>query len=303
MLQQERCSNRVRFALTAPADCVDGPIDETVAMAAPLALPVIINGRIGHSGEEDLFRVRGRAGARLVADVVARRLGSPLDSVLTLSDEAGRVLATNDDSEDKAEGLLTHHADSQIALTLPADGVYLLRIADAQRQGGPEHGYRLRIGAPKPDFELRVVPSAINLRAGASVPITVHALRRDGFAGEIALALADTGGFTLSGARIPAGESQVKVTLKAANVRDEITSLHLLGRATIGGDVVTHAAVPADDMMQAFAYHHLVPAQEWRACIVGRRDPPRGPDRGNKGAPAAQPVKPSPQRTRAGRPD
>ncbi len=63
---------------------------------------------------------------------------------------------------------------------------------------------------------LRVVPSSINVRAGASVPITVYALRKDGFSGEIALALKDARqGIRLSGARVPANQDQVRLTLTA----------------------------------------------------------------------------------------
>ena len=114
-----------------------------------------------------------------------------LDSVLKLTDAAGRQLAFNDDHEDKACGLITHHADSWLRAVLPSAGTYYLHLYDAQNQGGPEYAYRLRISPPRPDFDLRVVPSSINVRAGAAVPITVHALRRDGFNGPIDLELKD----------------------------------------------------------------------------------------------------------------
>lgn len=270
LLQDGRFSNAVRFALTAPVDCGEAVLNEQTAETAELALPVTIDGRIERSGDEDVFRFHGRVGEKIVAKVLARRLGSPLDSVLTLKDEQGVVVATNDDAEDKAQGLLTHHADSEFSVILPRTGQYSVQVADAQRQGGPEHGYRLRVGAPRPDFELRVVPSAINLRAGATVPVTVYALRRDGFSGEITLALSERGSFALSGARIPAGESQVSLTITATAVREELSSQRLFGRASIAGTTVTRPAVPADDRMQAFAYRHLVPAQELRVNISGR---------------------------------
>jgi len=272
VFQHAQFSNAVRFALDAVPDSFATEPNDTISQALPLTLPAIVNGRMERTGDEDAFRFAGRAGDSLVAEVLARRLGSPLDSVLTLFDENGRTLATNDDSEDKGTGLLTHHADSRIAFTLPADGVYLLRVADTQRQGGPEYGYRLRVGAPQPDFELRIVPSTINVRAGASVPITVYALRRDGFDGEIALALHDAPrGFTLSGARIPPHESALQITLSApAGARDDTPALRIVGRASIHGKPIAHAAAPADDMMQAFAYRHLVAAKELRVCVAGQ---------------------------------
>ena len=97
---------------------------------------------------------------------------------------------------------------------LPSAGTYYLHLYDAQNQGGPEYAYRLRISPPRPDFELRVVPSSVNARAGTAVPITVHALRRDGFNGPIDLELKDApAGFSLSGAKIPAGQAKVRLTL------------------------------------------------------------------------------------------
>ena len=52
--------------------------------------------------------------------------------------------------------LNTHQADSYFMARLPADGTYYVHIGDTARQGGEEYGYRLRLSAPQPDFELRV---------------------------------------------------------------------------------------------------------------------------------------------------
>jgi hypothetical protein len=45
--------------------------------------------------------------------------------------------------------------------------------------------------------------------------------------------------------------------------------MQLEGRAMIDGHEVSRRAVPAEDMMQACAYHHLVPAEEWIVAVVG----------------------------------
>ncbi|MBM3495109.1 MAG: hypothetical protein FJX72_12440 [Armatimonadetes bacterium] len=155
---------------------------------------------------------------------------------------------------------------------LPAQGTYYVRIADTQAKGGAEYGYRLRISPPRPDFELRVAPSSIGMRAGQSVPITVYALRRDGFAGPIDLSLKDAPpAFMLGGARIPAGADKVRVTLTAAP-REPIrpVALRMEGVADIGGRQVRREAAPCQDMMQAFAYQHLVPSREWLVAVAGR---------------------------------
>jgi hypothetical protein len=272
VVREGQFSNPVKFAVGDGVECLDTEPNDSLAQAQPVYLPAMVNGRIDRPGDEDVFRFEGRAGDTIVAEVTARRLGSPLDSVLTLLDSTGRSLATNDDADDRSEGLLTHHADSRLVLKLPSDGSYLLRIADAQHQGEPDCGYRLRIGPPQPDFALRVVPSTINVRAGATVPVTIHALRRDGFNGEIRIVAQDApSGLVLSGARIPAGAEVARMTLTAPpTARSDAPTLRLVGVASIAGAQVTHPAVPADDMMQAFAYHHLVPAQELRLKISDR---------------------------------
>ena len=271
----QQVSNLVPFAVDNLPECLEKEPNDRPAQAQRVTLPVILNGRIDGRDDCDVFSFEGRAGSEIVAEVYARRLNSPLDSVLELTDAAGKQLAFNDDHEDKAVGLLTHHADSWLSATLPADGTYYLHLRDAQHKGGPEYAYRLRISPPRHDFELRVVPASINARPGATVPISVYAVRRDGFAGDIALALKGAPeGFTLSGAWVPAGQDEVRATLTMpATPPKEPVSLSLEGRAAIQGREVSHPVVPAEDMMQAFAYRHLVPAQQLEVAVGGRYAP------------------------------
>jgi hypothetical protein len=265
-------SNIVPFAVDTLPECVTQKPNHTQAEAQPVTLPTIVNGRVDRQGEWDVFRFEGRKGQKLVAEVYARRLDSPLDSVLKLTDAAGKQLAYNDDNEDKGSGLNTHHADSLLTATLPADGSYFLYLGDVQQKAGAAYGYRLRISEPRPDFALRVVPASLNARAGQSVPITVYALRRDGFSQEIPLALKNApAGFKLSGGRVPADQDQVQLTLTVpSNAPDAPVDLNIEGRAQVDGAMATRLAVPAEDMMQAFAYRHLVPAKNMLVVVLSR---------------------------------
>ncbi|MCX7887813.1 MAG: PPC domain-containing protein, partial [Verrucomicrobiae bacterium] len=240
-----------------------------------VTLPVIINGRINRPGDTAVFQFEARAGEAIVAEVMARRLDSPLDSVLALTDANGRLLAHNDDYEDKGFGMLTHHADSYLSYTLPASGTYFVRLADAQQRGGPAYSYRLRLSPPQPDFALRVVPATINVRANATVPVTVYALRKDGFSGAIAVELKDAPpGFILSGGLIPANQDKTQCTLTAPATPPETPiRLQFEGRATIQGKTVCRPAVPAQDMTQAFSYRHLVPFTELLVAVSGHLAP------------------------------
>lgn len=265
----------VPFAVDALPECLDAEPNNRPAVAQPLTLPIIVNGRMDRPGDVDVFRFEGRAGSEIVAEVLARRLDSPLDSLLELTDSAGRQLAINDDHEDKGAGLTTHHADSLLRVALPADGTYDLHLRDMQHQGGPAYSYRLRLGPPRPDFELRVVPSSVTARFTGVVPMTVLAVRRDGFAGEITLALDGAPpGFSLSGGRIPAGEDRVRLTLSIPPGANQATyRLTMRGHATVDGQEISRPVVPAEDMMQAFEYRHLVPVQEFRVAASGRARP------------------------------
>jgi hypothetical protein len=238
---------------------------------ARVKLPAVVNGRISTPGEVHTFRIDARAGEELEAEVFARRLDSPLDSFLRLTDAAGRELASNDDVEDKAAGRLTHYADSRLIYKFAAKGTYLLQLSDTERKGGPEYAYRLKLGHPDPNFELRVVPASLNIRAGTTQPLSVYAVRRGGFSAPIDLKLRDVPpGWSLGGAVIPAGQDHVRCTITApAGKVDLPMSVHLEGRS--GG--LHHDALPADDMMQAFYYHHLVVQPDWMVRVLGAGGP------------------------------
>lgn len=265
-------SNRVSYAIDSLPECLEKEPDDSPANAQRISLPQIVNGYIARPGDLDVFQFQGKKGDKIVAETMARRLGSPLDSLLKLSDTSGTVLASNDDHESKEAGLLTHHADSYLTATLPADGTYCVQVSDAQHQGSALHGYRLRVGPPQPDFALRMTPSSINLPAGHTAQFSVYALRKDGFDGDIEIALKDdaASSFTLSGGHIPAGRDQVRMTLTAGVGMEAPVAVHLEGRAQIGGQTLRHPVVPAEDMMQAFAYRHLVPSQELMVASKGK---------------------------------
>ncbi len=262
--------NTVAFAVDDLPECLEQEPNNTVETAQALTLPIIVNGRISRPGECDVFKFEGRAGQTIVAEVMARRLDSPLDSLLRLTDAAGLQLAFNDDFEDKGCGLETHHADSYLSAALPADGTYYIHLSDTQGQGGPEFAYRLRVSEPRPDFALRIAPSSLSVRAGLSVPVTAYAVRKDGFTNAIDLRLRDAPrGFSLSGARVPENQDTVRFTLKAPPLSaGETFPLAVEGRAVIAGQTIVHAALPAENMMQAFAYWHLVPACELEAIVA-----------------------------------
>lgn len=275
--QGKAASNPVTYDVNMLRARAEAEPNDDVEKAQRVLMPGIVDGRIEKPGDVDVFRFKGDAGDEIVVETIARQLRSPLDSLVRLIDAEGNVLGWNDDCEYKEGflhtdmGVLTHHADSYLRAKLPDDGIYFVQVSDAQAHGGEEYAYRLRLSPPQPDFELRATPSSINLRAGLAAPIRVYASRKDGFGGEIEIAFkGDSHGFSLGGAKIPAGKDSVRITLNAPpRPLDGPVTLRLEGRAVIAMKVVTRPVVPSEDMMQAFLYRHLTPSQELMAAVRG----------------------------------
>lgn len=272
-------SNPVPFALDRLPETLETETNNTPATAQRIKLPVILNGRVDRPDDWDVFQFNGKSNETIAVEVMARRLDSPLDSVIKLTDADGRLLAFNDDREDLAAGLNTHHADSAFLAKLPADGAYFVHLGDTARKGGEEYGYRLRVSAPQPDFDLRVVPSSVSLRTNSSASLTVYAQRRDGFNGAIKLELTNPPpGFSAAPVTLPAGQNTARLSIKGPVApTKETVSLSVVGRGRIGDKEVVREAVPAEDRMQAFLWRHLVPASELHALVFdpGYQAPPR----------------------------
>jgi len=270
-------SNRVLFALDTLPESLEREPNNNVETAQKIISPIIINGRIDVPGDKDIFQFEGKAGEQIVTEILARRLDSPLDSILKITDEKGKEIAFNDDREDIASGTNNHHADSYIRFTLPSDGKYFIHLKDAQNAGGEEYAYRLRISAPRPDFALRIVPSSVSIRPSSSASVSIHAIRHDGFDGDISVKLRDAPkGFssyesTLSGTQ---EVSQISISTSLDSI-DKPVPLYLEGRANVGGKEIIHDAVPAEDRMQAFLWRHLVPAREFLATIIDQNYTPQ----------------------------
>jgi hypothetical protein len=111
------------------------------ATAAQGPLPVALNGVLGEDGDVDFFRVTAKKGQVYDVRVYARRLRSPVDSVLAILDGAGKQIASNDD-----DGQL----DSGLRWTVGADGEFLIRVTDKLGRGGPLAAYRVELTPVQP---------------------------------------------------------------------------------------------------------------------------------------------------------
>ncbi len=237
-----------------------------------VSVPVIVNGTIDRPGRVNVFRFEGKAGQNIAIETRARQLGSPLDTVITLADSHGKILATHDDQTNVFTGLLTDHCDSAITTRLLADDTYEIRVRDTRGKGGPDYHYRLRISAPRPDFELWVTPSTLSIPLGGTVRANVHVRRIDGFTGPIALQLDNPPlGISCEGGEIPTNATENVITLSTSASTKRLPTtpfeLTLSGTASNGVALLRQTAVPAHRKLQAFYYNHLVPDQTWMANI------------------------------------
>lgn len=263
-------SNALPFAVGSSPESEETEPNDSIEQANKIETPQTINGRIQNVGDIDYFLFTAKKSDRLIIDVRARRLESPLDSVITLLNSTGRWLAENDDTTDLSQGLITHHADSYLAYTVPADGDYVLRLADIQGHGGEEYAYRVTIGPPRPDFDVRVFPANLNVAQGATALAKIKAYRRDGFNEEILVAVEGLPpGFLASPATIPKGQSEARFTITApADAVLGVISPTFTATATVGEQTIERQAVPAEELMQAFYYWQDVPTKELLLAVV-----------------------------------
>ena len=228
------------------------------------------------AGRQRPLPFKAHVGEQIVAEVLARRLDSPLDSVLTLIDSSGKILARNDDRPDLGAGINTHHADSYIMQRDPRGWNLPHRARRRGKGGGEAFGYRLRVGPPRPDFMLRVVPSSLALQSNGEAPLTVHAIRLDGFIGRIEVRLAaPPAGLEAPPVMLAAGQAQVTLGVRTTlKTTPGTVNLVVEGVAHIDGREVVHRAVAAEDRMQAFLWRHLVPADDLPALVFDPKAEP-----------------------------
>jgi hypothetical protein len=180
----DQSSNQFPLELDDLPEVVEQEPNESLDVTKATEVPAMFNGRIGQPGDVDVWPIRATKGSTLEIDLRAARLGSPLDSVVTVTDSAGKELAKNDD-------LGGGQTDSQLRFAIPADGVYFVNVAEQfPQRGGPAFAYRLRIAPPgSPAFRLRLAADVLIVPRAGEAKLKVRVERLGGFTGEIQLAL------------------------------------------------------------------------------------------------------------------
>ncbi|MBL8851655.1 MAG: PPC domain-containing protein [Planctomycetaceae bacterium] len=151
------------------------------AATNPLAVPGAVWGCLEQPGDRDICRFTAAANVKYTLTVFARRLGSPLDPVLTVRTADGTVLDRIDD--------VGSEFDSVMTLVPSADGEHEIEIADRYEFGGERYFYVVTAIPEQPGFSLELDQDAFTVKSGEPLEVKLKVLRTGGMAEPVTLSL------------------------------------------------------------------------------------------------------------------
>ena len=217
-----------------------GNISAPAVTAAPIAAPLAFNGVVSKPDEMDYFKFTAKKGQVFDLHCYARRIGSPLDPVLYFGQADGNTIAGNDDSIGP---------DSYLRITIPADGIFHVRVHDHLKKGGPDYFYRIELTPVQPSVGTTLPKvdgnnPANQDRQWIAVPkgnrfAALLVGNRAEFGGPLTMSLGQLPpGLTMAGEVMDPGLNVVPVVFEAK------------ADAAIGGLLTTINATPADPNMK-----------------------------------------------------
>lgn len=248
------------------------------AKAQKITLPCDISGSFFPAADVDTFEFNAKKGELWWIEVASERLGLPTDpfvlvqrvtkdgdkekliDVAELNDIPPPMKPSSNGYSYDGPPYDGGSADVLGKLEIKDDGLYRLQLRDlfGGTRSEAANIYRLVIRKAAPDFalvawaihfELRngdrnAQSKPLALRPGATMAFEVVVIRRDGFDGEIELAMENLPtGVTAAGIKIPAGQSQGKLILSASEKAPRSVGVaKMVGRAQINGATVTRPA-------------------------------------------------------------
>lgn len=244
------------------------------ADAQTISLPCDLAGAFFPAADVDTYRFQAKKGEVWWVEVASERLGRPTDAsivvqhvatkdgketltdVAELSDIPSPVKVSSNGYSYDGPPYNAGSTDVLGKVEIKQDGWHQLQIRDlfGGTRSDPQNVYRLVIRKAQPDFALvgwalhmnlrngdrNALSKPIALRGGATMPIEVVAVRRDGFNGEIELAMDQLpAGVSATGLTIPAGQSRGIVLITADESAPRgLASARFIGRAEIDGEKV-----------------------------------------------------------------
>ena len=124
------------FVIGELPEFLESESNSTIETANAVSLPVTVNGRIHGERDLDHFRFAAKPGQVVVCEVLAARLQSRLDPIITILDADGQPVAT--------ETIYVKN-DPVIAFRATSAADYVLRIGNVSHHGDAAHVYRINI--------------------------------------------------------------------------------------------------------------------------------------------------------------
>ena len=175
------------------------------AASSPMVdLPATLTGTIAAPGDKDSYQFEGKAGEEVVFRVQAAPLGSKLQSLLILSDDSGKVLATG--------GRNDNEPDAALSYKLRNDAKYTLSITDRDREGGMDYFYRVDAG-PLPYITGHF---PLGVQAGGTTAVSLTGVNLGGIRAVKIEAPATVDGWTTMPIEFDAGGTRSLNTVKLA---------------------------------------------------------------------------------------
>jgi hypothetical protein len=186
-----------------------------------IVAPVTINSRLECPGDTDRFQMPVRPGEKYRYRLEAAALGSRLDGVLRITDQAGKQLALVDDVDipPRLPGEQAFRSIDPVAeVTVPPEATLLVaELRDQRKRGGMNFGYRLTVEPAAPDFLIEMPTGELNVPRGGTAVLPVLVTQR-GYAGPIRLTIPDLpAGYVVQEGFIPAGAAAGLMTVTAPN--------------------------------------------------------------------------------------
>lgn len=219
--------------ILAGSNIVEAGTNDKPQTATVFEAPGAVNGVISKPSEIDHFRFKAKKGQNFDVHCYARRLGSPLDSVMTIYIAGGGAIVSNDDAIGP---------DSYFRFAAPQDGEYILTVTDHLGKGGANYFYRVEFTEPSYLATLGI-PKVANYsqeRQTISVP------RGNRYATVINVGRSLWGGECILGSvSLPPG-----ITMQCENMPANLDSLPVVFEAAPGanlsGQLVHLTATPVD---------------------------------------------------------
>lgn len=201
--------------------------------AQPISLPGMTTGAIEKEGDVDCYQFTATKGQKWSFELFARRAGSQLDSHLRILDAKGNQVQLADDMRLGKR----NYSDSWIEnWSVPADGVYTLEVRDLHLRGGPAFVYAIEAAVAEPMFLLYADTDKTPISVGTTGVLYVRAEKKNGFEGEIQLAVSGLPeGVKAHCGRIQAGKSvDGCIVFEAADVvKPLMTPIEISGTAVV----------------------------------------------------------------------